>query len=105
MNSHIVGVVPATLATLTVSVIAWRTPALHSWLRQLAKYATGLVIIQILLGVATFKLHLQVEPLTVTHQAVGATLLGVLVAFTVLAMRDRAIATCKSESQSTLTTI
>ncbi len=105
MNSHIVGVVPATLATLTLTVIAWRTPALHSWLRQLAKFATGLVIIQILLGIATFKLHLQVEPLTVTHQAVGATLLGVLVAFTVLAMRDRAIAPGKSESQSTLPTI
>jgi heme a synthase len=31
---------------------------------------------------------LQVEPLTVSHQAIGATLLGVLVAFTVLALRD-----------------
>jgi cytochrome c oxidase assembly protein subunit 15 len=45
--------------------------------------------LQILLGVATFRLHLQVEPLTVAHQAVGAALLGVLVGFTVLAMRDR----------------
>jgi len=40
---------------------------------------------------ATFRLHLQVEPLTVTHQAVGATLLGTLVVFTVLALRDRSI--------------
>jgi cytochrome c oxidase assembly protein subunit 15 len=46
------------------------------------------VVLQILLGVATFKLRLQVEPLTVSHQAIGAALLGTLVAFTVLAWRD-----------------
>jgi cytochrome c oxidase assembly protein subunit 15 len=89
MNSHIAGVVPATLATLAVVVIAWRTAALHPTLRQLAKLAAGLVVLQILLGVATWRLHLQVEPLTVAHQAVGAALLGTLVAFTVLALRDR----------------
>jgi cytochrome c oxidase assembly protein subunit 15 len=92
MNSHIAGVVPATLATLAVVFMAWRTPALHPILRQLANLAGGLVVLQILLGVATFWLHLQVEPLTVSHQAVGAALLGVLVAFTVLALRDRATA-------------
>ncbi|HAX88227.1 MAG TPA: heme A synthase [Cyanobacteria bacterium UBA11370] len=90
MNSHIAGVVPATLATLTLVWMAWRTPALHPTLRQLANSAAGLVVLQIILGVATFWLHLQVEPLTVTHQAVGAALLGTLVAFTVLAWRDRA---------------
>ncbi|HBL12806.1 MAG TPA: heme A synthase [Cyanobacteria bacterium UBA11162] len=89
MNSHIAGVVPATLATLILVWIAWRTPALHPTLRQLANSAAGLVVLQIILGVATFWLHLQVEPLTVTHQAVGAALLGTLVAFTVLAWRDR----------------
>ena len=88
MNSHIAGVVPATVATLTVVWIAWRTPGLHPKLRQLANTAGGLVVLQIILGVATFWLHLQVEPLTVTHQAVGAALLGVLVGFTVLAWRD-----------------
>jgi len=46
--------------------------------------------LQVVLGIATFRLHLQVEPLTVTHQAVGAALLGSLVAFTVLALRDQA---------------
>lgn len=92
MNSHIAGVVPATVATLAVVVMAWRTPALHPTLRQLANWAGGLVVLQIILGVATFRLHLQVEPLTVTHQAVGAALLGVLVVFTVLALRDRATA-------------
>lgn len=88
MNSHIVGVVPATVATLVVTGMAWRTPALHSTLRNLANAAAGLVVVQILLGIATFRLHLQIEPLTVTHQAIGASLLGVLTAFTVLAWRD-----------------
>lgn len=92
MNSHIAGVVPATLATLAVVFMAWRTPALHPTLRRLANLAGGLVILQIILGVATFWLHLQVEPLTVAHQAVGAALLGALVAFTVFALRDRATA-------------
>ncbi|NET55067.1 MAG: heme A synthase [Symploca sp. SIO2E6] len=92
MNSHIVGVLPATLATLAVVLIAWRSPALPFLLRQLANLAGGLVILQILLGIATFKFKLQVEPLTVAHQIVGAALLGSLVAFTVLALRDRAIA-------------
>jgi len=89
MNSHIAGVFPATLATIALVIWAWRTPALHPTLRQLANLAGGLVVLQILLGVATFKLRLQVEPLTVSHQAIGALLLGALVAFTVLAFRDR----------------
>lgn len=88
MNAHILGVVPPTLATIAVVWFARRTPALHKNLRILANVAAGLVSLQILLGIATFKLHLQVEPLTVTHQLVGASLLGVLVAFTVLAIRD-----------------
>lgn len=89
MNSHIFGVVPATLATVAVVFMAWRTPALHPTLRKLANIAGGLLILQILLGIATFRLHLQVEPLTVSHQAIGAALLGTLVSFTVLAVRDR----------------
>jgi len=92
MNSHIAGVVPATLATLAVVFLAWRTPALHPTLRRLAHLAGVMVVLQVILGVATFWLHLQVELLTVSHQAVGAALLGILVAFTVLALRDRAAA-------------
>jgi heme a synthase len=88
MNSHIVGVVPPTLATLILVVWAWRTPDLHPTLRQLANFSGILLVLQIALGVATFYLHLQVEPLTVAHQTIGATLLGTLVAFTVLALRD-----------------
>jgi cytochrome c oxidase assembly protein subunit 15 len=88
MYSHIFGLVPPTAATLAIVLISWRTPALHPALRKLANIAGCLLIVQLLLGVATFRLHLQVEPLTVTHQAVGAALLGTLVAFTVLAWRD-----------------
>ncbi|AKG21920.1 COX15/CtaA family protein [Calothrix sp. 336/3] len=88
MYSHIFGLVPPTVATLAVVLIAWRTPALHPALRRLANMAGGLLMLQILLGFATFRLHLQVEPLTVSHQAIGAALLGTLVVFTVLGIRD-----------------
>lgn len=90
MYSHIFGLVPPTIATLALVLLSWRTPALHPALRRLANIAGGLLILQLLLGVATFRLHLQVEPLTVSHQAVGASLLGTLVVFTVLALRDQA---------------
>ncbi|MBM0740175.1 heme A synthase [Phormidium sp. CLA17] len=91
MNSHIAGVVPATLATLTLTGWALRTPALHPSLRRLANFAGSLLVLQIALGVATFKLRLQVETLTIAHQAIGAMLLGVLVTFTVLAFRDMGV--------------
>jgi len=88
MYTHIFGLIPPTVATLSLVFISWRTPALHPALRKLANYAGGLLILQIILGFATYRLHLQVEPLTVTHQAIGASLLGTLVAFTVLSVRD-----------------
>lgn len=88
MNSHLIGVVPATLGTLVTVVVAWRTAALHPVLRTFANLALLCVILQIAIGVATFKLHLQAQPLTVTHQAVGAALLGTLVVFTVFSFRD-----------------
>lgn len=92
MNSHILGVVPPTLAVLALGIWAWRTPALSSSLRRLGKAALVLVALQIGLGMATFYLRLQVEPLSVAHQTVGALLLGTLVAFTVLANRDSRLA-------------
>ncbi|MCU0540561.1 MAG: heme A synthase [Oscillatoriaceae cyanobacterium Prado104] len=91
MNSHIAGIVPATAATLAVAIMAWRQPALSANLRKLANFASLCLIAQLVLGVATFRLHLQVEPLTVAHQAVGAAMLGSLVGFSVLAWRDRAL--------------
>ncbi len=99
MNSHIVGVVPATLGTIAVVVMAWRKPALDPRLKLLANIAGGLVVLQVVLGVATFRLHLQVEPLTVAHQAVGAALLGSLVALTVLAWRDAAAGVTLSQGK------
>lgn len=92
MNSHILGVVPPTLAVLALGVWAWRTPALSWPLRRLAKAALALVAVQIGLGMATFYLRLQVELLSVAHQTVGALLLGTLVAFTVFANRDSRLA-------------
>lgn len=89
MNLHLLGVVPATLAVLALVVLAWRTPALHPLLRRLTSGALGLLVLQIGLGVATYRLHLQVEPLTVSHQMIGACLFGVLVCFTVVGWRDR----------------
>lgn len=88
MNSHIAGIVPPTIAVLSLVILAWRTPALHPILRRFANVAGLLLILQITLGVATFRLRLQVEPLTVAHQATGAALLGTLLVFSVLALRD-----------------
>lgn len=89
MHSHIAGVLPTTLAALVLVIWAWRTSALHPVLTTLARVVGGLLVLQITLGVATFYLHLQVEPLTVAHQAVGASLLGSLIGFTVLGFKDR----------------
>jgi heme a synthase len=89
MNSHIVGVVPSTISILILIIVAWRTPAVHPLIRKLVNVAGILVITQILLGIATFKLHLQVEPLTVTHHSVGVALFGVLVALAVFSWRDK----------------
>lgn len=89
MNSHLVGVVPPTIAILALLLVSWRTPALHPWLRRLTLVIGTLLSGQIVLGIATLQLHLQVEPLTVTHHTVGAALTASLMAFTVLAWRDR----------------
>jgi cytochrome c oxidase assembly protein subunit 15 len=90
MDSHLIGVAPPTIAILTLLLVAWRTPALHPWLRRLTAVIGTLLSVQIVLGIATLQMHLQVEPLTVTHHTVGAALTVSLVAFTVLAWRDRA---------------
>ncbi|MDJ0732980.1 MAG: heme A synthase [Nostocaceae cyanobacterium] len=105
MYGHILGLAPPTIGTLAVVFLAWRTPALHPALRRLANLAGGLLILQILLGFATFRLHLQVEPLTVAHQAIGATLLATLVVFSTLCFRDaKATSNINSYSIPTATT-
>ncbi|MFM8294688.1 MAG: COX15/CtaA family protein [Microcystaceae cyanobacterium] len=92
LHSHLLGVIPATVGVLLTAFLAWRTPALNPRLRKLAFIAVGLVAGQILLGVATLKLHLQVEPLTIAHHTLGASLWATLLALTVLGIRDQAIA-------------
>jgi heme a synthase len=82
MNSHLLGVIPATLSCVAVIIVIWLNANLPKYCSNLATLTGGLLIAQILLGVATFKLHLQVEPLTVVHQAIGALLLGTLVVLT-----------------------
>ncbi|NET37327.1 MAG: heme A synthase [Cyanothece sp. SIO1E1] len=89
VNSHILGVLPPTLTILALLWLVWRTPALSAQLRRLANLASLFLMLQILLGISTLWLHLQIELLTVAHQTVGAALLGTLVSFTVLAWRDR----------------
>ncbi|MDG2991011.1 COX15/CtaA family protein [Candidatus Synechococcus calcipolaris G9] len=88
MNSHLIGVVPATLSVIAVLVVAWRRAALHPLLRRLTQAICLALVLQLLLGSATYQLKLQVPALTVAHQMIGATLLGLLVAFTTLAWRD-----------------
>ncbi len=88
MNSHLVGVVPATAAVLALTLTVWRTPALDYRLRRLGNLASMLLVFQLVMGIATFRLRLQVEPLTVVHHTLGAALVGTLVSFTVLAWRD-----------------
>ncbi|MGB0563057.1 MAG: COX15/CtaA family protein [Spirulinaceae cyanobacterium] len=89
MNSHILGVVPPTMAVFGLGTYVARHGRLSSASRWLTAIAVGLVVLQIGLGIATFRLHLQVEPLTVTHHLVGASLLGVLVLLTGLTWRER----------------
>jgi heme a synthase len=107
MNSHLSGVVPATLSCIAAIVVVWRNSNLPQAFRSLATGIAGLLVCQILLGVTTFKLHLQVAPLTVMHQTVGAILLGTLVVLTGLLWRlnrsnvaDNSIDTARSSIPS-----
>jgi cytochrome c oxidase assembly protein subunit 15 len=88
MNSHLVGVAPATIAVLAVAVatglLRKRIPRI---LKVLGHGAVGLLLAQVGIGILTYRFRLQVEPLTVAHQMIGAALLGCLLGFTVLAWR------------------
>lgn len=87
LNTHLFGVIPATLTSIAVVVMAWLTKAITPLLRRIASIAGLLVTAQVAIGYATYKLHLQVEPLTIAHQATGSALLASLVCFTVFAFR------------------
>ncbi len=87
LHWHLLGVVPATLVALAVGTIALRRQRVTPWLGRLGQAVLTLLALQVGVGVATYQLRLQVEPLTVTHQAVGALLLGTLVVLTGLVRR------------------
>ncbi|MGB3612546.1 MAG: heme A synthase [Elainellaceae cyanobacterium] len=87
VNVHLLGVIPVAVAAVATVVMGWRSPA--SGLKRMAQTAGALLLAQIFLGTATFRLHLQVELLTITHQVVAAALLGILVCITVHSQRLR----------------
>ena len=87
MNSHIIGVFPATIASIVLIIMAWRTPKLTAKLQNFSRYIAIILASQILLGIATFYFHLQVEPLTIAHHTMGAALFGILVSFSIFSQR------------------
>jgi len=104
LNVHLIGVAPATIASLAVVVMTWRNRAIAvnaPILRNVASLVGLLVLVQVAIGYATYKLHLQVDPLTVAHQATGSALLGTLVCFAVLAWRSLQPQTTLSEPVQT----
>lgn len=87
MAAHLIGIAPTSLAVLAVVGVAIMSGR-GVW-QRLAYGAGGLLLLQLTIGYATFRLRLAVEPLTVAHQMVGALLLGSLVILSVIAWRDR----------------
>ncbi|TYQ30704.1 COX15/CtaA family protein [Pseudanabaena sp. UWO310] len=87
LNAHLLGVIPASISSIAVVVVTWLAKTISPWLRRISLLVGLLVLSQVAIGYATYKLHLQVEPLTIAHQAIGSALLGTLVCFTVLAFR------------------
>lgn len=87
MNSHLIGVLPTTLASLVLVIWTILAPDLPDILRKLGISVAGFLGLQVMLGVATYQFRLQVELLTIAHQATGAALLGSLVVFTIFAFR------------------
>ncbi|MEN9203977.1 MAG: COX15/CtaA family protein [Thermostichus sp. DG_1_6_bins_120] len=86
MNGHLLGVVPATVGVLMVAVgTALRRKRIPKILKVFSHSAVLILLAQVGIGILTYRYRLQVEPLTVAHQMVGAALLGCLVGFTVLA--------------------
>ena len=93
--AHLVAVIPTTAIAIFLAVAAWKSPTLPNGPRRLGLLAGSLTCLQIVLGVATYRLHLQVEPLTVAHQTIGAALLGVLVAFSTRIWQSRRAASAR----------
>ncbi|MEM9215709.1 MAG: heme A synthase [Cyanobacteria bacterium P01_F01_bin.150] len=86
MNSHLLGVIPSSASILVLSIWGWRHRSdVDPLLQRLIQLSGVLLCIQIGLGVATFLLHLEVEPLTIAHQTTGAALFGTLLCLSVRA--------------------
>jgi len=100
LNTHLIGVIPATLASIAVVITAWLNKAIAPILRRVALIIGLLLIAQVAIGYATYKLHLQVEPLTIAHQATGSALLASLVCLTVLAFRTTRQAQTSPQNQA-----
>jgi heme a synthase len=97
LHNHLYTAIPASLSVLWCAFQVWRSLAMGSQLRGLLLLLLGLLSLQVLIGVSTLRLHLQVEWLTVSHQAVGAALLGTLLVLSVLTWRGRVQATQEME--------
>lgn len=95
MNSHLLGVLPASASILALVMWSWKKRMhLDAIVLRLIQVSGLLLMLQIGLGIATFKLHLEVEFLTIAHQTTGAALFGTLLCATVrglLIRRDRPI--------------
>jgi heme a synthase len=89
MNAHLLGIIPAIIFPAILVFHLWRASAAATFYRQIAIAIGCLLCLQLALGFATFKLHLQIEPLTVSHQAIGAALLGTIAILTVNLIRTR----------------
>jgi cytochrome c oxidase assembly protein subunit 15 len=92
MNSHLLGIAPVTLSIVAMIFVTKRTAGVSPWLKRLAHSSGILLVCQLIIGYSTYRLRLQVEPLTVAHQATGAALLGVLVCYTVITWQMRRVA-------------
>lgn len=90
MNSHLLGVIPSTVGILGLLLWTWKhRSSFDPLIPPLIQIAGMLLLVQIVLGIATFRLHLEVEPLTIAHQATGAALFGTLLCVTVRAFLTR----------------
>ena len=89
MNSHIIGVFPATITTIVLLVMTWRSGDITPQLKTIAKYIALILVGQISLGIATFYLHLQVEPLTIAHHTMGAGLFASLIYFSIISYKSK----------------
>ncbi len=89
MNNHLFGVIPVCISVLGVGLWSWRSQTIDFAGKKFGLIAVGLLLVQVAIGFATYKLRLQVEPLTVAHQSVGALLLGSMIVITVLGFRSQ----------------